>query len=62
MFTIIVISDEDYVDALLLSQQNAASSSLLDLAIVEVKADGDGDVDGTATEPPLTESFRGWGF
>ena len=31
------ISDEDYVDALVLSQQNAASSSLLDLAIVEVR-------------------------
>ena len=31
-----IISDEDYVDALALSQQNAASSSLLDLAIVEV--------------------------
>ena len=36
MLTIIVISDEDYVDALALSQQNANSSSLLDLAIVEV--------------------------
>ena len=31
-----MISDEDYVDALVLSQQNAASASLLDLAIVEV--------------------------
>ena len=31
-----IISDEDYVDALVLSQQNAASASLLDLAIVEV--------------------------
>ena len=34
--TIIMISDEDYVDALVLSQQNGATSSLLDLAIVEV--------------------------
>ena len=36
IFTIMIISDEDYVDALLLSQQNCASSSLLDLALVEV--------------------------
>ena len=36
IFTIMIASDEDYVDALLLSQQNCASSSLLDLALVEV--------------------------
>ena len=36
IFTIMITSDEDYVDALLLSQQNCASSSLLDLALVEV--------------------------